>query len=270
MPAKLTPDQSRGYLVPIGQHVRSDSAMTIYRRLIAVIGERRPTVAIIAAAAAEDPVPEELESQLIASGAAHVQRATLSSRGDAEQRATLALVESADLTLLCADQPLRLSTLLGGTPLARLLRKRNADGMAVGGIGAGAAILAEHMLAGGAHGPTPRMGSVTLAPGLGLTNRLVIDQGGASADRLGRLLGALALNPFALGIGIDADTAGLIGADNVMDVIGHGGITVIDPTDVGHSNVADADPSGPISITNLRVHVLVHGSRYDLDFRRPL
>ena len=55
-----------------------------------------------------------------------------------------------------------------------------------------------------------------------------------------------------------------------MDVVGQGGITVIDPTDVGHSNVADADPSGPISITNLRVHVLVHGSRYDLDFRRPL
>ena len=243
--------------------------MAIYRRLIAVIGQR-PIVAIIAAAAAEDPVPEELESQLMASGASQVRRTTLSSRGDAEQRATLALVESADLTLLCADQPLRLSTLLGGTPLARLLRKRNADGMAVGGIGAGAAILAEHMLAGGAHGPTPRMGSVTLAPGLGLTNRLVIDQGGASADRLGRLLGALALNPFALGIGIDADTAGLIGADNVMDVIGQGGITVIDPTDVGHSNVADADPSGPISITNLRVHVLVHGSRYDLDFRRPL
>jgi len=243
--------------------------MAIYRRLIAVIGQR-PIVAIIAAAAAEDPVPEELESQLMASGASQVRRTTLSSRGDAEQRATLALVESADLTLLCADQPLRLSTLLGGTPLARLLRKRNADGMAVGGIGAGAAILAEHMLAGGAHGPTPRMGSVTLAPGLGLTNRLVIDQGGASADRLGRLLGALALNPFALGIGIDADTAGLIGADNVMDVIGQGGITVIDPTDVGHSNVADADPSGPISITNLRVHVLVHGARYDLDFRRPL
>jgi cyanophycinase len=269
MPAKLAPDQSRGYLVPIGQNVRADSAMTIYRRLIAVIGQR-PVVAIIAAAAADDPVPEELESQLMASGAAQVRRTTLSSRGDAEQRATLALVENADLTLLCADQPLRLSTLLGGTPLARLLRKRNADGMAVGGIGSGAAILAEHMLAGGAHGPTPRMGSVTLAPGLGLTNRLVIDQGGASADRLGRLLGALALNPFALGIGIDPDTAGLIGADNVMDVIGQGGITVIDPTDVGHSNVADADPSGPISITNLRVHVLVHGARYDLDFRRPL
>lgn len=269
MPAKLAPDQTRGYLIPIGQYVRADNALAIYKRLLAVIGQRT-TVAVIAAASAEDAVPEELESQLLASGAAQVRRTTLTTRADAELRATLALVESADLALLCADQPLRLSPLLGGTALARLLRKRNAEGMAVGGLGAGAAILAEHMLAGGAHGPTPRMGSVTLAPGLGLTNRLVIDQGGASANRLGRLLGALALNPFALGIGIDPDTAGLIGADNVMDVIGHGGITVIDPTDVGHSNVADADPSGPISITNLRVHVLVHGARYDLDFRRPL
>jgi cyanophycinase len=137
-------------------------------------------------------------------------------------------------------------------------------------MAAAAPILAEHMLAGGAQGATPRMGNVTLAPGLGLSNRLVIDQGGASADRLGRLLGALALNPFALGIGIDADTAAFIGPDNVMDVVGTGGVTVIDPADVGHSNVADADPSGPISITNLRVHVLVHGARYDLDFRRPL
>jgi len=171
MPAKLVPDQSRGYLIPIGQSVRPDAARAIYRRLIALIGER-PTVAVIAAAASDDPVPEELDNQLLASGAAQVRRATIASRGDAEQRALLALVESADLVLLCADQPLRLSTLLGGTVLARLLRKRNADGMAVGGIGAGAAILAEHMLVGGAHGPTPRMGSVTLAPGLGLSNRL--------------------------------------------------------------------------------------------------
>jgi len=90
-----------------------------------LIGQR-PMVAVIAASAAEDPVPEELDAQLLASGASRVRRATLASRGDAEQRATLALVEGADLTLLFADQPLRLSTLIGGTPLARLLRKRNA------------------------------------------------------------------------------------------------------------------------------------------------
>lgn len=269
MPARIAPNQSRGYLIAVGQSIRPDAAAGIYKRLLATIG-RRPSVVLVAASASEDVAPDEFDSQLIAHGAGQVRRTALANRSDADLRSTLALVESCDLVLLCADQPLRLSALLGGTALARLLRKRNAEGVAIGAIGPAAAILAEHMLVGGAHGPTPRMGGVTLAPGLGLSNRLVIDQGGASADRLGRLLGALALNPFALGVGIDPDTAAFVGADNVMDVVGQGGITVIDPTDVGHSNVADADPSGPISITNLRMHVLVHGARYDLDFRRPL
>jgi len=269
MPARLAPDKSRGYLIPMGVSVRGTGETGIFKRMVALLGQR-PNIAVIAATAAEDPTPDELDARLMANGAREVQRLMLTHRNDCEQQNALGMIERADLALLCADQPLRLSTLLGGTPLARLLRKRNAEGMAVGGFGAGAAILAEHMLAGGAHGPTPRMGSVTLAPGLGLSNRLVIDQGGASADRLGRLLGALALNPFALGIGIDPDTAAFIGPDNVMEVGGNGGITVVDPADVGHSNVADADVSGPISITNLRVHVLVHGARYDLDFRRPL
>lgn len=269
MPARLAPDKSRGYLIPMGIAVRGAGETGIFKRLVALL-ESHNVVALITATGNDDPLPDELEARLHASGALQVQRIVLSRRDDGENPHTLAFVEHSNLVVLYADQPLRLSTLLGGTTLARVLRRRNAEGMAVGGVGAGAAILAEHMLAGGAAGPTPRMGNVTLAPGLGFSNRLVIDQGGASADRLGRLLGALALNPFALGIGIDADTAAFIGPDNVMDVAGLGGITVIDPADVGHSNVADADPCAPISITNLRVHVLVHGARYDLDFRRPL
>ena len=269
MPARLAPDQSRGYLIAIGTGVRGVGETGIFTRLVALLGQR-PDIVVIAASAGDDGSADELDTRLLANGAGRVQRIVLNTRGDGDAPAALAQVERADAVVLHADQPLRLSTLLGGTQLARLLRRRNADGMAVAGLGPGAAILAEHMLAGGAQGPTPRMGSVTLAPGLGLSNRLVIDQGGAGADRLGRLLAALALNPFALGIGIDPDTAAFIGPDNVVDVVGHGGITVVDPADVGHSNVAEAGPSEPISITNLRVHVLVHGARYDLDFRRTI
>ena len=268
MPARLAPDQSRGYLIAVGTTVRNAGETGIFKRIMGLLGDRA-NVALIAASP-EDTTIDDVDMRLTGHGAHQIHRIRLSKRSDCEAPSVAATIEQADIALLCADQPLRISTIVGGTPLARLLRKRNAEGMAVGAVGAAAPILAEHMLAGGAQGATPRMGNVNLAPGLGLSNRLVIDQGGASADRLGRLLGALALNPFALGIGIDSDTAAIIGADNVMDVVGSGGITVVDPTDVGHSNVADADPSGPISITNLRVHVLVHGSRYDLDFRRPL
>ena len=269
MPAKLAPDQSRGYLIPIGTTVRGAGETGIFKRLIAMLPQRSRVV-LITATTADDPLVDDLDARLISNGAGEVLRIALTHRSETERQASLGAVEHADCILLYADQPLRLSALLGGTPLARLLRRRNAEGVAIGGIGAGAAVLPEHMLGGGSHGPSPRMGNVTLAPGLGLSNRLVIDQGSAGADRLGRLLSALALNPFALGIGIDPDTAGFVGPDNVMDVVGHGSITVVDPADVGHTNVAEAEPSAPISITNLRVHVLVHGSRYDLDFRRPL
>ena len=209
MPSRVAADQSRGYLIPIGIATRPEAQREIYRRLVGMLGQR-PHIVLISAQGPDETQGDDVEATLVGLGAGQVHRVLLATRGDADQAAALALVERTDLVLLSADQPLRLSTLLGGTQLARLIRRRNADGMAVG-----AAILAEHMLAGGSHGPTPRMGSVTLAPGLGLSNRLVIDQGGAGADRLGRLLAALALNPFALGIGIDPDTAAFIGPDNV-------------------------------------------------------
>ena len=63
---------------------------------------------------------------------------------------------------------------------------------------------------------------VTLAPGLGLTNRVIIDQHFRQRDRLGRLLTALAYNPFAVGIGLDEDTAAFFGPDDVLEVVGSG------------------------------------------------
>ncbi|UXI67093.1 cyanophycinase [Tahibacter amnicola] len=269
MPARLAPDQSRGFLVAIGIWAGLDKEQRVARRLLAICSQRAQ-VTLVLAGELDSHGLDELESNLLALGAGGVRRLHLTSRADAERPETVTAIESSDLIVLATIHPLKLTTLIGGTTLAKLLRRRNADGIAIAGMGPGAAAITEHMLAGGDPGITPRIGGVTLAPGLGLTNRVVIDQGGAASDRIGRLLGALALNPFALGLGLDADTAAVIGPDNVMEVVGHGGVTLVDPRDVGPSNITEAGPQAPISITNLRLHVLVHGTRYDLDFRRPL
>ena len=71
-------------------------------------------------------------------------------------------------------------------------------------------------------------------------------------------------------LGIDSDTAAVIGPDNALEVIGAGGVTVIDPAEMADSNAADLAPGAPIRITNLRLHSLTGGTRYDLDFRRGL
>ncbi len=269
MPARLAPDQSRGHLIAIGVFAGLDTEQRLTRRLLSICSQRAQ-VCFLVAGELDARALDEIETALLAHGAGGVRRVHLASRADAERPETLGAIENSDLIVLATIHPLKLTTLIGGTSLAKLLRRRNADGTPIAGLGAGAAALTEHMLASGESGATPRMGAVTLAPGLGLTNRVVIDQGGAASDRIGRLLGALALNPFALGLGLDADTAAFIGPDNVLEVVGHGGVTLVDPSDVGPTNITEAGPQAPISITNLHLHVLVHGTRYDLDFRRPL
>jgi cyanophycinase len=74
---------------------------------------------------------------------------------------------------LTGGNQLKLSSILGGTPVAKLLRLRNADGVHIAGTSAGAAYLSEHMIAFGDEGSSVISGSVRLAPGLGLTNRFI-------------------------------------------------------------------------------------------------
>ena len=269
MPAKLVPDRNRGLIVASGDLGASAPSAQLLVRLMALLAPQ-PRVVVLAANEGSDEIDADIEPALFAAGAGEIRRGVLRTRVDSDDRTLLDAIDHAQLIMLIADQPLRLSTLIGGTQLARALRRRNAEGSAILGAGGGAAILCEHMITHGGEGATPRSGGANFAPGLGLTNRVVIDQGGHASDRLGRLLAALALNPFALGLGLDPATAAVIGPDNVLEVIGGGGVTVIDPAEMSESNIADLAPGAPIRITNLRLHALTGGARYDLDFRRSV
>jgi cyanophycinase len=109
---------------------------------------------------------------------------------------------------------------------------------------------------------------VTMAPGLGLTNKFVIDQHFRQRDRLGRLLTALAYNPFAVGIGLDEDTAAFIRPSDDLEVVGSGGITVIDPTDLSYSSMDRARRGEPVSLIGVKLHILVSGGHFDIASRR--
>ena len=169
-------------------------------------------------------------------------------RADCEDDDQLATLENARGVFLTGGNQLRLATTLGGTSVARALRRLNAAGVHVAGTSAGAAFLSEHMIAIGEEGATPHSGDVTLSPGLGLTNRVVIDQHFRQRDRLGRLLTALAYNPFAVGLGLDEDTAAFIGPDDTLEVVGSGAITIIDPAEVEYSSMDQAEKGDPICL----------------------
>jgi cyanophycinase len=189
-------------------------------------------------------------------------------RRDCQEAGRLERLQQASGIFFTGGNQLRLTTLLGGTPVAKLIRTQNARGVTVGGTSAGASILSEHMIAYGDDGATAISGSVRLAPGLGLTNRFIIDQHFRERDRLGRLITALAYNPFAVGLGLDEDTAAFIGPDETLEVEGSGGVTVVDASKVSFSSVDSVTEGQPICILGLVVHVLTAGASFNLHTRQ--
>ena len=179
----------------------------------------------------------------------------------------LDLLEYATGLFLTGGSQLKFSSALGGTQIAQAIHQRHQAGMAVAGTSAGAAVLAEHMIALGDSGGTPRRRLVHMAKGLGLAPNLVIDQHFRRRDRLGRLLTALSYNPGLLGVGIDEDTAAIFDGSGVLSVLGAGSVTVVDAAGLRYTDSHAVHRGQPIAMMGLRVDVLTAGSHYDLERR---
>jgi len=95
----------------------------------------------------------------------------------------------------------------------------------------------------------------------------MIDQHFRQRDRIGRLMSALAFNPYPVGLGIDEDTAALIDSDNMIEVVGSGGVTILDPDELSFSNSAGIASGEPLCMIGLKLHVLTNGCRFDLERR---
>ena len=226
-------------------------------------GDRSDIVVIPTASRVHETGPryEQVFSDI---GARRVTVMDFDTRRDCQEAGRLRRLEEASGIFFTGGNQLRLTTLLGGTPVAKLIRTANARGVTVGGTSAGASILSEHMIAAGDEGSAVIAGSARLAPGLGLTNRFIIDQHFRQRDRIGRLLTALAYNPFAVGIGLDEDTAAFIGPDETVEVEGSGGVTIVDGTELSYSSIDSVGDGQPVCMLGLRLHVLTAGATFNL------
>jgi cyanophycinase len=266
-PSRVAEGAARGYIVPIGGAENKENDRRILRRFVEVSGGEDADIVVIPTASKMHETGPRYEALFRDLGASRVTVMDFDTRRDCQEPNRLQRLEEATGIFFTGGNQLRLTALLGGTPVAQLIRKRNASGVTVGGTSAGASILSEHMIAFGDEGSSVIAGSVRLAPGLGLTNRFVIDQHFRERDRLGRLITALAYNPFAIGIGLDEDTAAFIGPDEVLEVEGSGGVTVVDASEVSFSSADSASEGQPVAILGLKVHVLVEGTTFDLNTR---
>ena len=267
MPAKSIDNVKRGFIVPIGGAEEKLQNPQILERFVDICGGKPARIAIIPTASELEDTGRNYEKLFRRLGVDHAMVLPFETRADCETPKYLDYLDKASGIFMTGGNQLRLSTTLGGTPVAQAIRRRNAEGAHIAGTSAGAAFMPEHMIAGGHEGSTPSPDMVTLAPGLGLTNNFIIDQHFRQRDRLGRLLTALAYNPFAVGIGLDEDTAAFIRPGDTLEVVGSGGITIVDPSDLEHSSMDRARRGEPVSLIGVRLHILVDGGTFDIRTR---
>ncbi|MGB3205529.1 MAG: cyanophycinase [Crinalium sp.] len=169
---------------------------------------------------------------------------------------------------LTGGDQLRLCGLLADTPLIEKMRMRVHSGeITLAGTSAGAAVMGHHMIAGGGSGECPNRSLVDMATGLGIIPEVIVDQHFHNRNRMSRLMSAIAAHPDRLGIGIDEDTCAMFEKDGILQVMGKGTVTIIDPGKMSHTNHATVSATDPVSLHNLQVHILGYGDRYHLHQR---
>ena len=261
---------SDGTVIIIGGAEDKIRDRIILNRFVALAGSEDAVVVVISTASSLGTEAGERYRQIFTElGVKTIRPLHAMTRAQANDETFARAVGDATGIYLTGGNQLRLSSTIGGTRLAEAVLERFRHGAVVAGTSAGASALSSHMIAFGASGATPKHRMAALAAGLGVLPGVIVDQHFQQRNRLGRLLSLIAQNPSLLGLGVDEDTAGVVGPDHVLEVIGRGSITVVDGA-AAETDAWDVRGHRPVMISGVVLHSLPAGYRFDLRRRHRI
>lgn len=253
-----------GQLLIIGGHEDKEDDRLILRYLAKEIGSGKLVVATVASGAPDD-YWATYEAVFRRLGVRHLYKLDVETRAEAKSERKVRILDDADAVFFTGGDQLKLTSLLGDSPIYERLKEIYEEGGTIAGTSAGASVVCETMLVSGAGAESHRIGtSLSMAPGFGLISGVIIDQHFAQRGRIGRLIGAVAHNPRMLGIGIDENTAIVYDHRNAFEVIGEGAVYVVDGQDIAYTNLTDEGHDRTLSAFGMHLHVLSMGDRFDM------
>ena len=232
-------------------------------------GSEAKIVVITTATGMPGQVLAEYEMVFSKLGVKQVAELPISGRADADSEEARDMLDQATGVFFSGGDQSRLQTLVGSR-INDQLRDRLGTGLIVAGTSAGATALGRTMILGGNprdHGGAEvSTATVRTGPGLGLMPRMLIDMHFGERGRLPRLLSAVTLDPDRLGVGIDENTAICVQADS-FEVLGSGVVSIVDAAQA--TVVHAASDEDPITLFDVRLHLLPAGSVFDIAARAP-
>ena len=268
---KDTDTKAAGALIAIGGAEDRTARSSILRRVLSYVSRDDCEVALITAASS---VPEDVFAEYDKAfrelGASAVHHLDIRTREDARDAQKLALLDRCGLIFMSGGDQLRLTNLLGGSPMLERMRGRRDEGVVVAGTSAGAAAMSATMIYNGAAADALRKGAVKMSAGLALVEGVVIDSHFLERGRFTRLMEVGATNPEYVGVGIGEDAAVIVHPGPVLEAVGNGHIIVVDSNELGRSNVADLEDGEPVALEHVVMHALTSGYGYDVRSRKFL
>ncbi len=275
---KLTPKTKRishskkiktdsGTLFIIGGREDKTGSMEILKELARITEDKKMVIATLASA-----IPHEIwpiyKSIFEGLGVKNIEHFYITQHEEARLPENLEIFKDAHVVFFTGGDQLKITTKIGGTQVFDRILEIYEQGGVLVGTSAGAAMMGSTMLIGGEGSESHKVGRWKMAPGLGFAKDIIIDQHFAQRGRIGRLLGAVSMNPGVLGIGIDEDTA-IIMKDNAFKVVGTNAVYIVDGRRITYTNITESSAEKTMSMHGAKLHLLANGECFNTETRIP-
>lgn len=190
-------------------------------------------------------------------------------RDDSEDEEYIEMIENADCVMFSGGSQSKIVHNIAGSSIHRILMERHnhEENFVIAGTSAGAMCMSEEMITGGGGKEFFNKGAVSMGEGLGFIPKLIIDSHFIRRGRFGRLAEAVTRFPEFIGVGLSEDTGLVVKNCNTFDVIGSGMVIIFDADSLTYNNEPELQTGNPMTIANLKTHILARGIQFNLDKR---
>ena len=268
---------ANGTLIPIGgnedkgidtgeQYHLEFIQESILSRVVKESGGKEAKIVIVPTASS---IPKEVSENYIQAfgklGCEDIHIMDIRSRNQSEDPENLRIMERAQCIMFSGGNQSKITRNISNTSLHNILIDRyKSDKLVIAGTSAGAMCMSQEMIAGGSSREAFVKGAVKMDSGLGFIPKLTIDSHFIRRGRFGRLAEAVAKYPKLIGIGLAEDTGLVIKKGKIFEVIGSGMVILFDPRKLKHNNEEILEEGTPMSLINLKTHVLANGDRFNI------
>lgn len=246
--------------------------LEILKAFVKLIGKKNPVVEIITTATTEGGASfkeyAKTFKELKVENLCHIHHT--SRKELLEDTAWAERVRKADGIFFAGGDQLKYTSIYGGTDFLLDLKNRYIhDKLVIAGTSAGAMALSTPMIYAGNNEVQELGGMIKVTTGLEFLRDVCIDTHFVHRGRFIRMAQVVVTNPTCIGLGIEEDTAIIVTNGLDAQIIGSGTVIIIEGFQITESNIEDFTSKKPVSIRDLKMHILSGGDTYKIPPGNP-